>query len=248
MKEYKDECSFFHWYPFIKDLDIPQPRTVLAPFPEDEIQKYLNPDADVYMGKSVDMVKRAVEKLGDDYPVFVRTDLSSAKHMWEKSCFVESEEKLQSCLFEIMCFNHLADMMGLDFIGFVVREYIPMASLYKAFGGMPVNPERRYFIRAGKIICHHPYWFDGAISGCSFHSPPLPDNWKELSAEMNYESLAEIIILEDYTLKVAEVLDGFWSVDYCKAKDGTWYLIDMALGEKSWHPEDCNKLIQKDSL
>ena len=117
-----------------------------------------------------------------------------------------------------------------------------MDSLYKAFHEMPVNSERRYFIKDGKIICHHPYWFEGAISGSRYHKPPLPENWKDLSAQMNFESLGEKIILHNYAEKVAALLDGFWSVDFCRGKTGTWYLIDMAEGEKSWHPESCQKI------
>ncbi len=238
--------SFFYWYPFVGDLDIPQPRTSLVPFPPKDVHKYLNPDADVYFGESVEMVRQAVLRLGCGYPVFVRTDLSSAKHEWDKACFVTAEQNIKRNLFEIMCFNHMADMMGLAFTGFVVREYIEMASKYKAFAGMPVNPERRYFIDRGNILCHHHYWIDEAISGCCYHKSALPDNWRELSAEMNHQSDDEISLLSGYTEKVAARLGGFWSVDYCKAKDGTWYLIDMATGGDSWHPEDC-EIIKGDS-
>jgi len=230
--------SFYYWYPFVKDLSIPQPKTVLVPFPEDEVKKYLNPEYDVYIGKSVELAKKAIKELGDKYPVFIRTDQSSGKHQWDETCFVESEAKLEKCLCEIMLFNHLADMMGLPFTGFVVREYIEMDSLYRAFGNMPVNSERRYFIKDGKVACHHPYWFEGAIGDCSYHKSPLPDNWKELSARMNIESDTEIELLSEYANKIAQALEGFWSVDFCKAKDGTWYMIDMAMGECSWHP-DC---------
>ena len=228
--------SFYYWYPFVKNLPIPQPETVLVPFPESEANKYLNPECDVYIGKSAELVREAIKKLGVDYPVFIRTDQLSGKHQWDKTCFVESEAKLESCLCETMLFNHLADMMGLPFTGFVVREYIEMDSLYRAFGNMPVNSERRYFIKNRGIICHHPYWFEGAISGCSYHETPLPDNWKELSAKMNFESDDEVILLSGHANKIAQVLDGFWSVDFCKSREGLWYMIDMAMGERSWHP------------
>lgn len=232
--------SFFYWYPFVKDLSISQPETILVRFPKDELHKYLNPESDVFMGQSVELVKEAIKDLGKevgvDYPVFIRTDQSSGKHQWDETCFVESEAKLERCLCEIMLFNHLADMMGLPFTGFVVREYIEMDSLYRAFGNMPVNPERRYFIKDGEVVCHHPYWFEGAIGDCSYHKTPLPENWKELSATMNFESDDEILLLSNHAKKIAKVLDGFWSVDFCKSRDGLWYMIDMAMGEQSWHP------------
>lgn len=30
--------------------------------------------------------------------------------------------------------------------------------------------------------------------------------------------------------------EGYWSVDFAKGQDGTWYFIDMAEGDQSWHP------------
>ena len=47
----------------------------------------------------------------------------------------------------------------------------------------------------------------------------------------------EIKLLSNYSQKIADVFDDYWSVDYCNAKDGTWYLIDMAEGDKSWRPD-----------
>jgi len=29
------------------------------------------------------------------------------------------------------------------------------------------------------------------------------------------------------------------SVDFARLRDGSWRLLDMAVGEQSWHPEDC---------
>ena len=49
--------------------------------------------------------------------------------------------------------------------------------------------------------------------------------------------------------KIAPLFKGCWSIDFCKAKDGRWILIDMAVGigkgfkqRGSWHPKTCKKL------
>jgi len=55
--------------------------------------------------------------------------------------------------------------------------------------------------------------------------------------ELNTETTDEIEILTGYAEMVARVLDGYWSVDFAYGKNGKWYLIDMATGEHSWHPE-----------
>jgi hypothetical protein len=38
---------------------------------------------------------------------------------------------------------------------------------------------------------------------------------------------------------IAEVLDGYWSVDFACDTAGKWHMIDMARGEISWHPPNC---------
>jgi hypothetical protein len=125
--------------------------------------------------------------------------------------------------------------MGLDFKAFAVREYIPMASRFTAFyGDMPVNPERRYFFEYGQILCHHSYWIEEAIEQSK--KPSIP-NWRAVARELNTETEDEIKLLTNYAEMVAKQFDGYWSVDFCKAKDGRWILIDLATGRKSWHPE-----------
>ncbi len=109
-----------------------------------------------------------------------------------------------------------------------------MDSKYTAFWGeMPVNPERRYFIEDGRVLCHHPYWIKEAI-----HKPSV-ENWESLSDEMNQEPDGEVGLLTNLAEIIGQKVGGFWSVDFCKAKNGGWFFIDMAMGENSWHPEDC---------
>jgi hypothetical protein len=102
---------------------------------------------------------------------------------------------------------------------------------------MPVNPERRYFVKDGAVLCHHPYWTKEAIAKGT--SGGLPKDWESIVEEINKETKEESEILTGCSQKVAKALDGFWSVDFCKAKDNRWILIDCAEGVRSWHPEDC---------
>ena len=76
------------------------------------------------------------------------------------------------------------------FNAYIIREYIPMNFQYTAFwGNMPVNPERRYLIRDGKVIAHFPYWIKESID-----NPSQPD-WRKLSDKMNRETKGEIKLL-----------------------------------------------------
>lgn len=236
-----DKNSLLYWYPKIKDLGIRTPYTQYIKLNQKELDEYYGCEGDsCSLGRLADETKKLISTDPNlNLPIFMRTDQVSNKWFWDKSCFLRNFENLNSQIFEIISMSHCADIMGgLPIEALVIREYIPMDTKFFAFvGNMPVNPERRYFIRNGSVLCHHPYWIEEAI-GEPIHND-LPDNWKELLREANTETDLEWELLNGYARKVAKVMDGFWSVDFCCSKTGDWVLIDMAVGEKSWHPENC---------
>lgn len=222
--------SMLIWYPKIKDLPIPQPKTEIIVLTDEELDVLGN---ETVPDSVTNKVKVVCDKMG--YPCFLRTDLASAKHSWKKSCFIDGKRELWKNIYEVISFNLCAGVLGLDFKALVVREYIPMDNRFTAFyGDMPVNPERRYFIFDSNVLCHHPYWIEEAIAQSK---KPSVENWREIAKEMNTEYTDEIKLLTNYATVIAGLFNGYWSIDFCKAKDGRWILIDMATGEKSWHPE-----------
>lgn len=232
--ESDNKNSMLYWYPKIKDLPIPQPETAIYMFPEE----FLSSGAD---GPSDKIIDEAANANPFGYPVFIRTDQASDKHNWKNAAFVESREKLKSCISETILFNICAGVMGLPFKSIVFRKYIPMMELFKAFhGDMPVNPEIRFFIKNGKIVCHHWYWIPEAICEGT-DAEKLPQNWMDIIEKNKTISESEMQYLTKACEMVAEKFkdDGYWSIDFCKSKLGIWYLIDMALGQDSWHAEGC---------
>lgn len=240
-----NKSSMLYWWPLVKDVPVPKPETVVVETGYTALVGMLD-------GKPLpDNVRKRIlataRQIG--YPLFVRTDQASGKFDWKSACFVESEEKLFRNIYNIVEFNELADLMGLRPEALVFRKYIPLEAGFKAFyGGMPVAKERRYFIRDGKVECHHPYWVEDAISKWWRRAKevaavrpdkiePLPENWKEILAKVNRETPEEVELLTSYAEENGKVIDGYWSVDFAMGKDGVWYFIDMAEGEKSWHPE-----------
>lgn len=224
--------SLLFWHPKIKNLPIPQPQTEIVPLTDEETKIMQNE----MMPRSV--TEKVAVAIGNNFtpPVFIRTDLASGKHGWQKTCFYTGQTELWKNLHAVLVDNLLADLF--DFSAFVIREYIPMDSGFTAFyGRMPVNPERRYFIKDHKILCHHPYWPEDAIRPTL--DKGLPPDWKKRLEKMNTNTPEDTKILDGYASKVAEAFDGFWSVDFCHARDGRWILIDMATGEESWHPKEC---------
>lgn len=230
LMENPDKNSMLYWYPMIRDLDIPQPKTAIYKIPKKELGRIMETNAE---NLDMKLIKKVAGRIG--YPLFLRTDQASGKHSWDRTCYVPDSKSLKSHIFEVISFNYGADICGLPFKALIFRKYIQMDTLFTAFwGNMPVNPEVRFFINNGNIACYHWYWIEDAIKN------PSRDDWKELIAKA--KETVEIDKLKQEAQKVAgEFKEGYWSVDFCRSKDQKWYLIDMATGEDSWHDESCNK-------
>ena len=227
--------SLLFWWPKVKDLGIPVPRTEIWDT-GDGLKSWFyameggRQPGDLFFLEEAEQIARLI-----GYPLFLRTDLASGKHGWKETCYVQDESLLPGHIFRVLEENEMAGIVvSLDYRALVFREMLSLFAPFTAFrGDLPIARERRYFIREGKVQCHHPYWIEGAVAG----GRPEADGWAETLAMLNIEYENEIEILSRYSEKVAEVLGGYWSIDYAFAADGTWFLIDVAEGEKSWHPE-----------
>jgi len=223
--------SLLYWWPKVKDLGIPVPRTEIW---EADLKSWFDTVGVVRLPSNLSFLEegqRVARLIG--YPLFLRTDLASGKHGWKRTCYVEDESVLPEHIYGVLEENEIAGIIGLDYRALVFREMLSLFAPFTAFrGDLPIARERRYFIRDGKVECHHPYWPEDAIRN------PSSKEWRSQLASLNYETIAEKEILAHYSEKVANEMPGYWSVDYAFAIDGTWYLIDIAEGEKSWHPEE----------
>ena len=229
--------SMLYWYPKVRDLPIPQPRTEILEIRASEEDWYNYIDGQGPPPFDINSLKALCRKIG--YPIFLRTDQTSGKHFWRDACYVANESKLKGNLFRVVESTLGADIIGLSVRSLFVREYIPMMSLFTAFyGEMPVNPEMRCFVREGRMRCCHWYWIEDAIVN------PSVENWREILSNYQIENMAmDFMAVRNFARIIAEAFkdDGFWSVDFCKSKTGQWILIDMAEGERSWHPENCKE-------
>lgn len=229
-----NRMSLCHWFPQIKELGIPVPRTAICYV--DRSQMYRSIAGDPLPREYYKMFDHAVRDVRG-YPLFIRTDLSSGKHLWKSTCYVENGEKLIPNMLSLCQANGTADIPGLSlqFEAIIFREFLDLAASFKAFrGDMPINKERRYFVRDGVVVCHHPYWPTDSIVGRTQDA-----NWQEKLAALNAEDKDEVEILTRYAERVGCRLPGFWSIDFAQTKNGTWYLLDMADGGRSFHWEGC---------
>jgi len=178
----------------------------------------------------------AMDSLGK-YPMFMRTDQSSAKHEWKDTCFIKSRDSLRhnlSFLIENHEMNNMAGELGYEAI--VFREFLELESYFTTdfYGDFPVNKEVRCFIRDGKLESMHNYWFEDAVE----RGHPHDIKWREKLKQLNTTSEKDQKDITSQVLAISPYFKNYWSVDFAKGKNGIWYLIDMARGEVSYHPEN----------
>jgi hypothetical protein len=189
----------------------------------------------------LDDMEAAVARIGTK-PIFLRTGHLSGKHDWQSTCFVEETNEpfravLSRHITALTEWSEMVDMMGLPTKVWAVRELLPLHSLFTAYNGMPIAREFRLFIEGGRVYCVHAYWPERAVED---GRPSTPD-WREL-----YKSLFQLDGDEAYALmsigiEVGKAFadDGPWSLDLAQHKDGSWYAIDMAPAEISFHWDGC---------
>jgi len=207
------------------------PKTVFYKLTKEEIKTFWNEQYPQGLTKKIVPLAREI-----GFPCFIRTDYASGKHDYINSCYVVKEKDLPSHVYNVIESNLLADFIGLPFKVLFFREFLELEFKFRAFQGkLPIAKERRYFIKDGKIQCHHPYWPVDAIE------MPDNENYKTLLKELNQEEEQEIKLLSKYSLKVRDALKihDYWSIDFACGSNGIWYLIDIAIGENSFHWLDC---------
>lgn len=235
MYENEKQNNLSNWFYKLLDLskihnEIKLPKTTV--FPDYDINNLFL----IFDGKESSEFNRLISdiiKELDNYklPCFIRSGVSSAKHYWEKTCYLQSNniEIVKKQVYAILEFCAIVDIPINEF---VIRELLPTNPIFYAFNKMPIAKERRYFIDKGKVIHIQPYWPPEAFVKNYFGSQ-LPDNWLDILNDSNIQSEEEVELLTTLSELVGTVLPGYWSVDWLLTTNG-WYLTDMALGKNSY--------------
>lgn len=195
-------------------------------------------------------VKRAADELG--YPAFIRTDTDSAKRNMDAGSKIRSGDDAAVHDTVDALIRSQSDSGGMmpRFNCLAVREWIDIDADFEAFGGTPIGPEVRVFVRDGDVQCHHFYWPFTDESDASHHDVDDIDTEQEL--EETLTALEQTVddamddTLRDAAAHIADYFDGYWSVDFALTTDGTWYVIDAARGDDSWHPDACEHVTVDD--
>lgn len=236
-----DHNSLCYWFPLLEQYKdhINYPKTIIYPLNHLNPIEFLDHNIQAISSFQInDMpkIEHIFHTLG--FPLFMKTDQFSGKHSWEKTCFIPNRTVFFRNLCQLIEESYCADFFGLPLNALVFRKYIPLESPFSFFyGNMPVAKERRYFIQNKKLLCHHPYWDKAVFLDYMDKVIGKRDDEKlRMIDEINIETPEEIELLSNYCKTILPSFPEFWSIDFAYGKDKKWYLIDMAKGMDSWHP------------
>jgi len=195
----------------------------------------------------VDEVARiASERLG--YPFFMRGEYSSGKFMWNKSCYVESMDRIRSNLMSIL--EH-ESIIWVSSSYIYVRRYIEPEVIFTIRSGrgnffFPLAKEIRVFTFGGRAVAWCRYWPEDSVRhNWERGGYKLPRGWIGIYTdryEISNEDIRSVVEQANKVAAMDDISENDWSVDFMKGADGRWYLIDMADVRVSWRPEDIHIL------
>lgn len=228
-----DRNRLSHWFPILHGVMDSKylPKTFIINYPgDDEVSALLDGERPKEWGALLGQVKRAAKLIG--YPVFLRHDLFSGKHGWERTCYVQGPNHIEQHIANITEEWHMANWFasGGDDV-WIVREYLPIRNpVMHAFVNMPIGRERRCLVRDGKLEDIYPYWPVGALKYSINGDGDIAKVGK-----ISRITEDEVSILTPLAERAGRALGGYWSVDFMETERG-WVLIDCALAEQSWQP------------
>ena len=213
-----DKESMLHWFPRISNLDIPHPETEIVRIPNDVLKEIV----EVYSKRTRLIGENVINDILDKllpFPIFLRTDMSSQKKMFKKTCRLPNRKSLFGHVLEIV--NANIDS-GIKDNALVFRKWLDLDAGFFAFDGLPIAVEARAYIDGGKVIGVEPYWKEENILN------PQNPQWRKILKYQNKMINAS----EDKLLQYSKIIGsrfqtGKWSVDFALERNGNWYLIDM---------------------
>lgn len=223
------------WLPKIGAAGLPTPKTIIVPYDHHACLSIFDGEHSAEFERLSGAVSEAAQEIG--WPVFIRTDLGSAKHSGPNAFKVRSSVStahVLSRLIEDQEMKFWTERFGPAAI--LVREFLTLSAPFTAFGGLPIAREFRFFADSERVHCWHPYWPIDSIEG---HGPSA-GNWRELLAEIHtVPKVPELWLMAVAAARA--VGGGSWSVDFCEDVNGKWWLADMAVAADSFHWEACDK-------
>jgi hypothetical protein len=237
----KDSAKF--WLPkleatwLVRDI----PKTVFVNYDEDLLASALFGQRNAEYDRLYYAVEAAIMwETGE--PVFIRTDLTSAKHAGVSAYKVTSEDDLNHALLTTLSYAQLKSYhTKVKSSAIMVRQFINVKHERTAFGGLPIAKEWRIFADQDGVQCTHKYWPKEALEGHMDDGGAPPSNWPDGWA-MGW---IDTSILDGARAAAKAQGAGAWSVDYTQDVNDKWWLVDMATAANSYHATPCKFVEEK---
>ena len=231
-----DRTALSYWLPKLEAAGLPVPKTTLVAMPAEALRDiYRVFDGEAMTGRAqpfFDDIKVAADAIG--YPCFLRTDHTSGKHNWERTCYLAGPDAIPAHVIGIVEYSGMAGIVGLPCDVWAVREFLPtrLINVAPRFGNMPICREFRFFIEDAHIRCWHPYWPREALEQGGVGAAEIDSVYEQLCQVDDEAPLMEL------ASAAGHAAGGAWSVDLLETARG-WHVTDMAEAEKSFHWEGC---------
>jgi hypothetical protein len=232
--------SALRWLPAITEAGLPVPKTIIVPYDHHKCMPIFDGEHSDEFDRLSTAVMDAAKEIG--FPVFIRTDLTSAKHSGPRAYKIEVDgenEPIARTLedTEMKCWLEREGPKA-----FLVREFLTLKAPFTAFQGLPIAREFRFFADENKVHCWHPYWPSGALED---YGHPSCDDWRDKLAEIS--AVPKHPELWHMAVEAAKACGGgLWSVDFCEDVNGKWWLPDMATAADSFHWPGCPNGSERD--
>lgn len=235
----KDPNNFSHWFPKVKECGIKVPKSVIVQVPE-EIMECFFMEQDGDLEKIEEFVRQSVMPAIADLPylIFVKNGGFSNKFDYSTCAIRKNYHNIVNGVIDINYQSLCLDTGGNTEM--IFRERIgwqDLSKTYRIYNGMPLRPEFRVFYdfdNKKTLYCVN-YWdwdyCHDAISRDATDKVVYEAAYAKIELfYINHSQQVENLVSEH--MKNVEGLSGIWSVDimWC---DGDYWLIDMAVGNRS---------------
>ena len=226
------------WLPKIEALGLPTPKTIIVSYDHRFFAGGMEDGKDLSepMKTLAGLIQEACERIG--YPVFIRTDLGSAKHSGPSSYQINKFDEIKGVLYRLIEDQEIKYWFEERPAAFLVREFLTLDASFTAFHGLPIAREWRFFADGEKVKCFHPYWPADVLKDHLGRK-----EWKKAKGTLadHHTIPGCIVALSEMAVMAAGCVGGDWSVDFAMDKNGKWWLIDCATARDSWHWPGCEE-------
>jgi hypothetical protein len=217
------------------------PRTALVEYNQDALAQSLRGKHTTEYERLYYIVAHEAKQIG--YPVFIRTDITSAKHAGKSAWKVVSEEELNFALLTTLSASELkTTFQPIKASAILVREFLDLGTSGRtAFNGLPIGREFRLFADQNGLQCWHSYWPEEALTGKMDDGgePEIMRQWSD--GWINTDVI-------DAAVTAAKAMGaGKWSIDFAHDVQGSWWLLDMATAGNSYHATCQHKDLDKEN-